>query len=170
MTECLGVSRCGKLGIRKTVTVSSDELSRESRSPLAIGSPPPPPQVDKSPSPLPITAKPKSVAQLLSSRRMSSAIVSSLLSSSPQLELPGDKRQDQITVSSSESVLIFTEVVSLPLETADKVTTLALGPTHSVFATCEACVRSQTSLCVKCFYFLKLEADASLVVPTHLVS
>ena len=84
-----------------------------------------------------VAAKPKAVAQLLSSRKMSTSIVSSL--STSKADGPGSSSKEgkgsEGTVS-SDIILSLTDVTQeFPLEDDDKIVTLALGQTHSVFAT-----------------------------------
>ena len=85
-----------------------------------------------------VAAKPKAVAQMLSARKMSSFIVSSLATSKPnEPGLSSTEAKDSETAAvDSDVILSLTDVTKeFPLEDNDRIVTLALGPTHSVFAT-----------------------------------
>jgi NIMA (never in mitosis gene a)-related kinase len=85
-----------------------------------------------------VPAKPKPVATLLSSRRMSSSIVSSLSQSksgSTQTKNNGTQSTPS-PVAPVDAILSLTNVTKeFPLEDNDTIVTMGLGPTHSVFAT-----------------------------------
>ena len=82
-----------------------------------------------------VAAKPKAVAQMLSARKMSSFIVSSLATSNEPGLSSGEGKESEAAVH-SDIILSLTDVTKeFPLEDNDKIVTLSLGHTHSVFAT-----------------------------------
>ena len=82
-----------------------------------------------------VAAKPKAVAQMLSARKMSSFIVSSLATSNEPGLSSGEGKESEAAVH-SDIILSLTDVTKeFTLEDNDKIVTLSLGHTHSVFAT-----------------------------------
>ena len=85
-----------------------------------------------------VSAKPKPIAALLSSRRMSASIVSSL----SQSKQGGSSSKESKMQNTSSPVVPIDAIVSptnvtkeFPIEANDTIATIALGPTHTVLAT-----------------------------------
>lgn len=97
-----------------------------------------------------VAAKPKAVAQLLSARKMSTFIVSSLSTPKPDGNFPKEGKDSEGAVS-GDVILTLTDVTrEFPLEDDDRIVTMALGQTHSVFAT------GETTTCSTRLHLLKV--------------
>ena len=136
--------RCGKLAKRdipQDALPSShrqrDDCSPE-KSPLGVTTEmSPSSERESSPVMGAVATKPKAVAQMLTARKMSSFIVSSLSTSKPNE--PGSsptEGKDGEGAVSGDVILSMNDITKeFSLEDDDKIVTLALGHTHSVFAT-----------------------------------
>lgn len=136
--------RCGKLAKKDVIPDTSQPPHGQSddcspvKSPVSVSSEMSS-SCEREPTPVmgAVAAKPKAVAQMLSARKMSSFIVSSLTTSKPNEPglSPMEAKGSEAAVN-SDIILSLTDVTKeFPLEDNDRIVTLALGPTHSVFAT-----------------------------------